>query len=58
MSFTVNPRSTNDALLAWLVFVLLVLLYMAPAAASVIYLLRRVDPRSGGEEAGGTAQPA
>jgi hypothetical protein len=40
MSFTVNPRSTADAVLAWLLLVLLVLLYMAPAAASVMYLLR------------------
>jgi hypothetical protein len=53
MSFTVNPRSTTDALLALLVFVLLVLLYMTPAATSAVYLLRRVHPsfgrRGGGE---------
>lgn len=41
MSFHVSPETTADAVLAWLVFLFLVLLYMAPATVSVLYLWRR-----------------
>jgi hypothetical protein len=41
MSFYVNTEAAAEALLAWLVFLFLVLLYMVPATVSVIYLWTR-----------------
>jgi hypothetical protein len=41
MSFHVNAATTAEAVLAWLVFLLLVLLYTTPATVSVIYLWTR-----------------
>lgn len=40
MSFYVDTETAAEALLAWLVFLLLVLLYMVPSIVSVIYLWR------------------
>jgi hypothetical protein len=55
ISFHVSPETTAEAVLAWLVFLFLVLLYMAPATVSVIYLGRTKRSSSAGVD---TRRPA
>jgi hypothetical protein len=55
MSFNVSPETTADSVLAWLVFVFLVLLYMAPATVSVFYLWRTMRLRWAGVDTRNTA---